>query len=60
MDTPSRDEEEIQYWKGLFESALAELKQTHVNVYRFTLGRPPSPHERDRTRATLQERPSRG
>lgn len=42
-----RAQEEIEYWRDKFFTALEELKGTHVNVYRYTLGREPSPHERD-------------
>lgn len=52
----SEEEQEVEYWKGMFEEALSELKQTHVNVYRFTLGRAPSPKERRRTRELLEKR----
>ena len=50
----SEAEEEITYWRELFFSALAELKTTHVNVYGYTLGRPPSPRERLAVRKLLK------
>lgn len=53
----SEAEEEITYWRELFFSALAELKTTHVNVYGYTLGRPPSPRERRAVRKLLKEKP---
>lgn len=56
--TSDEAEAEILYWKEKFESALTELKQTHVNVYRYTLGREPSPRERRRSRELLEARGS--
>lgn len=47
--------EEIEYWKSLFFQAVEDLKPTHVNVYKYTLGLPPSPYERDRARERLEE-----
>ena len=42
-----RAEEEILYWKTRFHEAVEELKGTHVNVYKYTIGLPPSPYERE-------------
>lgn len=43
-------EEEIKYWRSKFDEVLSELRTTHVNVYRYTVGREPSPYERDHVR----------
>lgn len=47
----ARAEEEIEHWRSYFFKVLEELKPTHVNVYPYTLGLPPSPYERDQVRA---------
>ena len=50
-----RAEEEVEHWKSKFLEAVDDLKATHVNVYRYTLGLEPSPYERDHARELLEE-----
>lgn len=53
LDHAARLQEEAMFWQLKFEQAVSELKGTHVNVYRYTLGLEPSPLQRDHTRELL-------